>query len=207
MLRLSLALAFLIICGVPGFAAQLAGDTSVPFSADRIVHFKDKTYAGKVYAAPGMQRHEQELNGLHPVLLLRADRQIAYLLLPELHIYAEFPFPKAVTEAGDISKLGRPVSHGTMAGQAVDQFRIQRAGSDGSTLDGFAWLTHEGIVVKLEGTYSETDHKPTEGMLELTNILRGPQDPALFEVPAGMKQLPPAAVAALFSLRLPKKSG
>jgi hypothetical protein len=207
MLRLCVSLVFLILCGGPGFAAQLAGDTLVPFSADRTVHFKDKTYTGKLYAAPGMQRHEQEINGLHPVLLLRADRQIAYLLLPELHIYADFPFPKAVTEEGDIGKLGRPVSHGTIAGQAVDQFRVQRTGSDGSSLDGFAWLTKEGIVVKLEGTYSEADHKPTEGTLELTNIVRGPQDPALFEVPAGMKQLPPAAVAALFSLRLPKKSG
>lgn len=201
--RSLLALLLVAAFASPAFA-RLAGDTEVPFSADRTVTFKGKIYVGRVYAAPGKQRHEQDVNGLHPVLILRADRQIAYLMLPELHIYTELAFPKAVTEYGGAEQLGKPVGEDRIAGQKVVKYRVEREGSDGSMLDGWVWMTPDGIVMKLDGTYTDAGHKPTEGTLELSNVKPGPQDPSLFEVPPDMKELPPDTVQALFNLRLPK---
>jgi len=188
-------------------AAELAGDTKVPFSAERTVIFNGKTYHGKIYAVPGRQRHDQDVNGLHPVVLLRADLQMAYLMLPELHIYAEFPFPKSVTEYGGVEQLGQPIGSATVAGQETRQYRVERTGSDTSVLDGSVWMTPDGIVVKIDGTYSEPGHKITKGTVELSNIVRAPQDPSLFELPPKMTKLTPEAVQALFSLRLPKLKG
>ncbi|MEI9983586.1 MAG: hypothetical protein WDN69_10520 [Aliidongia sp.] len=51
--------AFLLALAPSVQAAPLVGDTQVPFSADRSVVTGGKTYDGHIYAAPGMQRHEQ----------------------------------------------------------------------------------------------------------------------------------------------------
>jgi hypothetical protein len=183
-----------------GNAAILVGDTQVPFSAARSVVSDGKTYDGHVYAAPGMQRHEQELNGLPIVAILRADRQVAWLIVPGLHIYAEFPFPKAVTEYDSIEALGKPVGTDTVSGLKSARYRVEHEGTDGSALDGWVWMTRDGIITKLDGTYSSPKTKQVKATFELSDVKLGPQDPSLFEVPKDVKKLPLEAVQGLLSL-------
>ncbi|HLY57586.1 MAG TPA: hypothetical protein VKS60_18625 [Stellaceae bacterium] len=188
-------------------AAQLVGDAAVAFSADRSVTWKGKTYPGRVYARPGMQRHEEVFGALSVVAILRADRQTAYVMLPDLNLYTKAPFPKAVTEKGDVSQLGAPVGEATVAGRQAQQYRLARNGSDGSALDGSLWLTRDWIVLKADGTWTAPAHAPEHGTLQLANIVEAPQDPALFEVPAGMQEVPLETVQSLLSLKLPKLKG
>jgi hypothetical protein len=182
-------------------AGALVGDTDVPFKADRTVVWHGKTYVGKVYAVPGMQRHEQEINGLHPVAIVRADRKTVYLMLPELHIYTELPFPPAVAEYDTFKSLGDPVREERFGGEKAHVYRIEWNASDGSLLDGWGWITGDGIVLKVDGAYTEPGHSPKNGSLVLSNVVRGPQDLALFDVPKGFSRLPPEGVEALFNLR------
>jgi hypothetical protein len=195
-------IAFVLSLGLigSGHAAALVGDTQVPFSAARSVVTDGKTYEGQVYAAPGMQRHEQALNGLPIVAILRADRQIAWLIVPGLHIYAEFPFPKAVTDYDSIGALGKPVATETVAGLKSARYRVEHEGTDGSALDGWVWMTHDGIVTKLDGTYSSPKSKQVKATFELSDVKLGPQDPSLFEIPQDVKKLPLEAVQGLLSL-------
>lgn len=72
---------------------RLLGDVTIAYRAMRTVTAGGKTYVGPVYAMPGRQRHEQEINGFHPVVILRADRKVAWLLVEALGVYTEFPFP------------------------------------------------------------------------------------------------------------------
>jgi|HubBroStandDraft_1064217.scaffolds.fasta_scaffold00022_95 hypothetical protein len=185
-------------------AAALVGDTAVPFSAARSVVTGGKTYDGRVYATPGMQRHEQILNGLPIVAILRADRQVAWLMLPGLHIYAEFAFPKAVTDYDGIGALGEPVGNETVSGLKSARYRVEHEGTDGSALDGWVWMTRDGIVTKLDGTYSSPKNKLVKASFLLTDVKLGPQDPALFEIPKGVKKLPVQEVEVLLSLQAPK---
>ena len=183
---------------------SLAGDTKIPFSAERSIVTNGKTYDGHVSAAPGMQRHEQVLNGLPLVAILRADRQVAWLMLPGLHIYAEFAFPKAVTEYDGIAALGPPLGSEIVAGLKCRRYRVEHEGTDGSALNGTVWMTGDGIVMKLDGTYSSPKNKLVTASFQLSNVKLGPQDPALFEIPKGMKKLPVEMVQGLLSLQQPK---
>jgi hypothetical protein len=204
MSRLIAAALLLLIAGRAAPAAQLVGDAAIPFSADRSVAWKGKTYPGRVYAVPGKQRHEEVFGALPVVAILRADRQIAYLILPALHVYTALPFPKAVTEHGDVSQLGSPTGTETVAGQPARRYQVTRGGSDGSQLDGALWLSRDWIVLKADGSWTAPDHGPERGTLEPTNIVQAPQDPALFELPPGLTELSPEAINALLSLKMPK---
>ena len=187
-----------------GAQAALVGDTKAPFSAERSVVTNGKSYQGRVYAAPGMQRHEQSLNGLPIIAILRADRQVAWVILPGLHVYAEFAFPKAVTDYDGMAALGAPVGVETVSGLRSARYRLEHEGSDGSALDGWVWMNDDGIVTKLDGTYTSKSSKVVKASFLLTNIKLGPQDPALFEIPPGCKKMPIEMVQGLLNLQMPK---
>lgn len=193
--------ALLLAINSPARAAALIGDTKVPFSAARSVMTGGKTYDGMVYAAPGKQRHEQNLNGLPVIAILRADLQVAWVILPGLHVYAEFPFPKAVTDFDGIAALGPPVGSDKVSGLASARYRIEHDGDDGSALDGWVWMTDDGIITKLEGDYSTPKNKHVKASYVLTDIKLGPQDPELFELPHGAKKMPVEMIQGLFSLQ------
>ncbi|HVJ54468.1 MAG TPA: hypothetical protein VM689_18545 [Aliidongia sp.] len=200
-----LAVAFGLVLISPGHASNLIGDTKRPFNADRTVVSNGKSYSGRIYAEPGKQRHEQNVNGIDMVAILRADREVAWLVLPGLHIYTEFPFPKAVAEFDDPKLLGPVIGTDTVSGLKSVEHRIERQGSDGSALDGWLWMSEDGIVTKLDGNYTSPRGKMTPGSLALSNIHLGPQDPALFELPPGAKLLPYESLEPLLNMRLPTK--
>ena len=186
----------------PAAAQQLLGDTQVPYSADRTVVTGGKTYVGRVYAMPGRQRHEQDLNGLPLVAILRADRKVAWLELAALHVFTDFPFPAAITDYAGQQQLGAPLGTETLAGETVRKYRIERQGTDGSQVYGYLWMTDDGIVVRLEGSFVETNGRETKASYELSHIQRAPQPAALFDLPAGMTRLPPEALAPLMGIRI-----
>jgi hypothetical protein len=49
-------------------------------------------------------------------------------------------------------------------------------------MTGFAWATADGIMVRMEATSQEG-----KIVFSLENLVRGPQDPALFELPDGVQ--------------------
>jgi hypothetical protein len=193
------ALALLAVLAMPGIArAQLLGDTQVPFSADRTVVIGDRTFTGKLYARPGYQRHEQDLGGLPQVILLRRDDARGWLVLPSTRSYVEFYFRGVLAELSDPSLLGTAVGQETVAGLKTTKYRIEHTVRDGSTVDGYAWVSKDGIIAKAEGTYTAAkDGKPTPVRMLLSNIRTGPQNAALFEVPQNFVKLPSGALQPL----------
>jgi hypothetical protein len=191
-----------VLGAVPASAQQLLGDTQVPYSADRTVVTGGKSYVGRVFAAPGRQRHEQDVNGFPLVAILRADRKVAWLEVAPLHVFTDFQFPAAITDYADQRQLGHPLDTEVVAGESVKKYRVERQGDDGSQLFGYAWITDDGIVVRLDGTFVETNGRETKASYELSHIRRGPQAEALFELPKGMTRLPPEAVAPLMGIKL-----
>ena len=198
------ALGWVLLCAGAAHADSLIGDASVSYSADRTVIWKGKSYTGKVFSTPGKQRHEQSINGIHLVAILRADQQTAYLILPDLKLYTAMPFPKAVTDYGGIGHLGKPTGTRVIAGQTANTYPVHSHGSDGSALDGTIWLTDAKVPMRIEGDYAQAGDKPHEISLELSNFIQGPQDSAKFEVPKGMVMAKPEMIEGLFELRLPK---
>jgi hypothetical protein len=186
----------------PGQAQQLLGDTQVPYSADRTVVTGGKSYVGRVYAAPGKQRHEQNVNGLPMVAILRADKKVAWLELPDLHVFTDFAFPAAITDYANQKQLGAALGTETVAGLPAKKYRVEREGADGSQLNGYVWITDDGIVLKLDGSYVGSNGRETKALYELSNVKREAPSAALFELPPGINHLPPEAVAPLMGVKL-----
>jgi hypothetical protein len=197
-MRRILAFAFVLVLGaaLPA-AAQVLGDASVPFSADRSLTVDGRTFQGRVYHMPGRQRHEQMLEGMQQVVLLRADRGEGWLVLPSLHSYVEFRFPQAITELSDPSLRGTPVGQETVSGVRTTKYRVEHTARDGTSVDGWMWTSREGIVMKLDGTVRPRSGKPTPFSMQLSNVRVGPQDAAMFDLPQGFVKLPSNALQPL----------
>lgn len=198
--RYSVVVLFLVLTGMSGprpASAAMIGDADVAYHATRTVLFKGQRYTGPVWAIPGKQRHEQLINGFHLVVILNSDTGMATAILPDLNIYASFPMSRDL----DLSSLGEPVSHGTVAGLTAAKYRIEHEESDGTGADGWLWVGAHHILLKVDGDYRTVGGKTVPVTATLSEIERGPQDPALFTVPTNMTALPIEAIAPFLGFK------
>jgi hypothetical protein len=202
---LALLLAGIAATGaVAPVAARMLGDPSVPFSADRSLSVGDRTFSGKLYAMPGSQRHEQAIAGVEQVIILHGEDARGWLVLPKLNSYVEFWFAPAAAELRADDLLSTKLGEETIAGLRTTKYRIEHSARDGTLVDGYVWLTREGIPMRLDGSYTPANGgKPTAIHMELSNVRQGPQNAALFAIPQNMMKLPGGALAPLLGVGKP----
>jgi hypothetical protein len=193
MVRALVLFALLFALPLPA-AAELLGDTTVPFSADRTLVVDGRTYSGRLFAAPGKQRHEQEIEGMPQVVLLRSDGR-GWLVVPNLKSYVEFGWAPVLAELGNA--LGPAVGQETVGGLKTTKYRVEHTARDGTEVDGWLWRTAEGIVMKLDGTVRPRQGKPASVRMTLSNVKKSPQSASLFDLPQGLVKLPTGALAPL----------
>jgi hypothetical protein len=193
--------AIAVLAGPAQAAARMLGDPSVPFSADRSLTVGDRSFSGKLYAIPGSQRHEQQVAGVEQVIILHGKDARGWLVLPTLNSYVEFWFGRAATELKADDLLSTKLGEETIDGQPTTKYRIEHTARDGTAADGYIRLTREGIPMRLDGMYRPANGgTPTPVRMELSNLRKGPQDPALFAVPQNMMKLPGGALAPLLGV-------
>jgi hypothetical protein len=89
---------------------------------------------------------------------------------------------------GTVNEL-RPVGKEMLGSRATEKWEMVTKRSNGQTTTATQWFDVElGLVIREE--------LPGGYLRELRDIRVGPQDPALFEVPAGYRQVAPQAPAA-----------
>ena len=184
-------MALLIAASAPAAAeAQLLGDAAIAYSAERTVTVDGHSYTGMVFHIPGHDRHEQAIAGIAEVILLDAAQKQGFLLVPLLSVYVPFAFPELMAELDAPDLRRHPVGHETVNGVRTTKYRIDLTAADGSRGRGFAWVSGQGVLMRLDGTVARPGYKPAAISLELANLAVGPQDPALFRLPAGLVRLP-----------------
>jgi hypothetical protein len=200
--------ALAIVACVAAFAApSRAAPLPVPtaeYSADRVIESEAGTMQGKVYATKDKERTETTMQGMTSVMIIRRDKKLGYMLMPMQKMYRQMDFGQAQQQSGsqpaddvDISEVGSE----TIEGQATTKYKLVL--KDGSA-GGFMWITRDGIVMKMD-TLMKSGRKKTRMTITLQNLKIGPQDPALFEVPAGYAAMPSFGGIGGFSL--PRKGG
>lgn len=195
-------LSFLLLLTVGPACAALLGDARVAYSADRTVTVNGRAYTGKMFHMPGHQRHEQEIQGLSEVVILDGAAAQGWLVLPGLHSYVEFHFPTVLAELEDRNILGAKAGQETVDGVSTTKYRVDHRAADGSRVQGFVWLSRDGVMMKLDGTLARPrSSKPTAIRMELSQLRLGPQDPGLFALPPGLVKLPSDALAPLLGGR------
>lgn len=186
-----LVLAWLCLCT---FASQAASVTQLPmpqvaYSADRTMVTEAGTFTGKVHSSFGMERAEMSAGGMSSVMILRPDRDLAWMLMPTQRMYQEMDFAKAQRQSGagpsadvTITEAGTDM----IEGQPTTKYKLMM--KDGSA-GGFMWFTADGIAVKMD-LLSKEDGRASRMTVTLSNLVVGEQDAALFELPGDYTAMP-----------------
>jgi hypothetical protein len=185
--------------------AETLGDARVGFSAERVLLLDGTSFVGKMWHMPGEQRHEQDLAGINPVIILHADSVIGEVLLPQLHTVVEFPLPKALA-ALEHPDLGHPIRSASVDGVETIEYVLDQVSPDGHAT-GSLWLSPDGIPMKCVGKFQANNGKLSTIVWQLRRVRIGKQDPMLFLIPRGYAKLPPEAAASLLGLRIGGPAG
>jgi hypothetical protein len=196
--------ALLIFAGVfapPGADAATLGDYTVSFSAVRTLVIDGKSYVGRMAATPGRERHEQQIQGFHPIFILRADAPAAEIVLAQLHTIVQFALPPELRVLARPELKKTPLGRDTVNGIATTKYAIDETVPEGHAT-GTLWLSADGIPMRLAGNFAQQNGKISTVRWELSAVKIGPQPAALFETPSGYSKLPAEAIAPLLGLRL-----
>ena len=197
---------FLLVL-LPGVAA--AGtliDAQTSFSADRTLVVDGHNYKGKIWAMPGKERHEQAIQGLRPVFLMRADNPLGEIVLAGLKTIVQFRMPAELRVLAIPELKKNPIGSDTVNGIATTKYAIDKTVPEGHA-QGTLWLSRDGIPMRLAGTFTAPKGKVSTVRWELNHVEIGPQPAALFEPPSGLSKLPPEAIAPLLGLKLKAVKG
>lgn len=185
---IGLMLVFVAVVGHSG----VAGAASIPkrqasYSADAVFQINQQQIASKVYHHEGKERREFRLAGVPQVLIMRPSENRVVYLVPLMNIGMELTLGEG-ENLPDLSqfaslkpkKLGRE----EISGLSTTKYDVERLkAKEPYTVT--LWLTDDGIPVQAEASDTRGDYR----MLQ-SNIQRGPQDEALFEVPEDMNLAP-----------------
>jgi hypothetical protein len=211
------ALAAIILIAPPASADKLPLPKAA-YSADVIFTAKGKETPGHINIDGPKERLESKNAAGQPsVTIIRRDRGKVYDLRLKRHLAVSLRIA-AAEAAGEIGAPGTDIdafygadaeSQGleTIDGLLTTKYAIKIDGGPDLMVNATVWATDDGIIVRVVGKTS-IDGVNAPARLDLKNIVRGPQDAALFELPPGMDLLsaesdsdtpvrPPAPEAAL----------
>ena len=176
-----------------GFAVSAgAAENSTPeYSADSTMETSDGVVKGTVYVAPGKERRENVMDGEKSVMIIRHDKKVIWMLMPDDKMYTEMKPGQGGERKDDLSayKIDQTtVGPDTVNGIQATKSKIIMIGSKGDKLGGFMWTTKEGIMVKMDAIAVDKNSKE-RFKTELTNLKIGKQKASLFEIPDGYSKM------------------
>ena len=179
---------WLIVAGLVLTTPAIAMDAAdVEYSADSSMETADGVMKGQIYVAPGMERRESVMDGAKSVMIIRHDKKVVWMLMPDDEAYMEMKLGENGGRKDDLSsyKIDQTtVGPETVNGIEATKSKIVMTGPKGEKLGGFWWATKEGIVVKMDAIAVDKQSKE-RFKTELTNLKIGKQKRSLFEVPDG----------------------
>ncbi|MEX1155252.1 hypothetical protein [Parvibaculum sp.] len=149
------------------------------YSATRVVTTAGMTISGNVYYDHGKERWETTMQGMQQVSLLLPGEKKILLYMPEMNVALEMG-------AGDVDDYGigeiydegieaEELGEEMVEGEQTTKYRIDRPQNTATI---FVWVTGDGIPMKAEGAGPDGSFS-----MQLTDLVRGPQDSALFSLP------------------------
>jgi len=163
------------------------------YSADIVSGMGQIKIKGKVYVGRDRWRMEMiDPTGKKMITISRADKGVSYVLMPEDKTYMESTMRGSEGQMMmDLSKKfpgeieRKKIGKETVSGIPCDKYKFVTKFAtpmgEPTTLTVYTWVSQDGIPVK-----SETPDGSMSSLL--TNIKRGKQPAALFEIPAGYKK-------------------
>jgi len=184
-----------LVCGAAAFCALLLSCTGAgaqalfrPFSADQIHTVGKKTTTGKVYAIEKALRTEAEQNGKKSISIMRFDRKVMWILMPDQKMYLEMGnFGAGVAELASTMQ-GSKVDRTALGSEQVGAYHCDKSRVQ-VTYEGKQYTSIEWAAKELNGFVVKRQSEKGDWSTEYQNVQLGPQNPSLFEIPAGYQKL------------------
>jgi hypothetical protein len=213
---LGIAFSGLLIAGNAGaFVGQIAvglgpmkqdvGELQTSFSADATVETEEVNAKTRIFYKPGKLRDEMNMGDQSMVTIHRLDTGKMWMVLPQ-NMYMEISPDQGNQQAPNYRLIEREViGKETVNGIEATKYKSVYETDDGK-FGGFTWFTDDNIAVKAF-IISETNGEKHRMQFEVTDLRRGPQDDALFELPAGAKNMSMGGFGGMGTSAAPASGG
>jgi hypothetical protein len=172
------------------WADELGIDMNVSYDGTRIMEIEGGMIEVTEHRAPGKMYTEIQMQGMSSGVILREDLGKSYLLMPSMGFYKEESLEGGLLQASngmEFSKIEK-MNTETINGFPSTKYQARFTDNDGKGA-GFIWVTDSGVPIKMDMIYSNKDAKGMRISMEFTELNLREQDPAVFEIPAGLKPM------------------
>ena len=197
----------IIFAGTAWAADKTFQEPDVEYSADEQMETEDFAMQAKVYHAPGKERREQDMSGMQQIMIMRRDKSVVWMLMPEQKMYMEMKMGQGKEDAADLkdytieySVVGEEVVNGIN----TTKNKVIVTDKKGNKFAGFMWVSKEGIMVKMD-TVSKVEGSKMRVKMERKNIKIENQNPKLFEIPSGYNKMSMPGMGGGFNMQDMKK--
>jgi hypothetical protein len=180
-----------LLLAAPALAESPIPAPQADYSATEIVEVLDRKMQSRVetevHRSGRLERREVEAQGQSMVMLIRPQEEAAYLLMPGGRMAMRMPFDQAARDlsSDDLQALDADaVGRERVAGLETTKYRITGRNDRGYGFDGHAWVTDDGIRMRVEGAVTGPERAPINVSIHLENVTRSAQPAELFELPA-----------------------
>lgn len=165
-----------------------------PFTADMVVttgKAERQTFHGKIYAGEHALRMDiQAQPGLESTNIIRFDKKVVWVLIPNQHMYMEMPLSH---DTGMMSALRDSETQYTirdLGAERVGAYDCEKYSvhwqRQGHESNGLVWIGRSG---QAKGFIVRAEDGRTGATSEYRNIQPGEPPASLFEVPAGYRKM------------------
>jgi hypothetical protein len=161
-----------------------AGESIAQYSAIMHMSTERGDVEAKVFVAPGMKRMEMH----DSIQIIRFDKGVMWVLMPKQRMFMENPIPASGGSSDNLKYLEKKkLGKETVNGIAATKYKTVAQDPQGNRLEGFSWLTDDGILVKND-MQLKSEGRTMQVKTEISDLKVGKQDPSLFEVPGGFNK-------------------
>ncbi len=205
-----LALIVSVLFAVTAWAAEKTfQETNVEYSADEHMETEDMTMQAKISHAPGKERREQDMSGMTQTMIMRMDKKVVWVLMPEQKMYMEMKMGEGKEDTADIKDYDikyTVVGEEVVNGVNTTKNKVITTDKEGNKFGGFMWVSKEGIMVKMD-TVSKVEGSKMRVKMERKNLKIEKQDPKLFEIPSGYQKMSMPSMGGGFNMQDMMKGG
>ncbi len=160
----------------------------VQFAADAKIETADFSMTERIYYVPGMVRIDMQMSGQQIVFIQRYDLGKRWMLMPGQNVYMESDVSQPSEQLEQYRLVEREVvGQEVVNGMDTTKYKVIYESAKGR-FGGFTWFTDDLIAAK-SFLISEENGEKQRIQFEITNLLLGPQDRSLFDLPEGATKL------------------
>jgi hypothetical protein len=187
----ALLLAAALLAGPRPAAADPVPGPQTSYKAVELVEVQGgRSMQATVYRDGLRERREMHMEGQTVAIITRPADQELFMLMPGMNAAMKMKYDRAMRDldSGDLQGFeADPVGRETVNGLDTTKYRIAGDNGRGTTFDGHAWVTDDGIRAKLAGTVSFSDGSSSPIRITLREVERGDQPNSLFTLPQGTR--------------------